>query len=88
MKRGNVTAITTPLFPSVIDPARAMVPPCYCDFKLAHATAALSRRGCERFITRWNGAALTARVPPDPHPAGYWPEGGICIISDIRQSER
>ena len=38
-------------------------------FKLAHATAELSRRGCERFIYyRWNGAALTARVPPDPPP--------------------
>ena len=92
MERGDVTATTTPRIPSD-DPCclphlTHLLRVLWCflvtvkDFKLARATAELSRRGCKRFITRWDGAALTAWVSPEPsrQNIGHNVMHGICII--------
>ena len=56
MERDDVTATTTPLFPSVIQRVLWCLLVTVKGFKLAHATAELSRRGCGRIIT--GGTAL------------------------------
>ena len=56
MVRGNVTATIIPLFPSVIQRVLWCLLVTVKGFKLAHAIAELSRRGCGQIIT--GGTAL------------------------------